>query len=125
MRVEVPKIFDVSIEREANHRIEMVVRGNIDSGTVMEFDYHLGDALQRGVTWFIIDVSSVDHVSRAGALRLLMARDHARKAGGDLVIYGATPQVIEVFQFPGLDVPLKFVATREEAQAVLNGQASA
>ena len=124
MRIGTPMAFSVSIEGESNRRIEMVIRGDIDSGTVMEFDYHLVDALQRGAAWFILDLSSVDQVSRAGVMRLLMARDHACQAGGDLVIHGANPQMMEVFQLPGLDVPLKFVATREEAQAVLSGQAS-
>ena len=111
--------FGVSIERESNQRIHLAVHGGIDSLTVMDFDFHLNDALNRGAVWILVDLSSVDHVSSVGVMRLQIARNQALNAGGDLVVLGAKPQVMEVFQHLAVDVQMIFVATKEEAWAVL------
>ena len=111
--------FGISIEEESKQRIHLAVQGGIDARTVMELDTHFNEALERGAVRFLVDLTSVDYVSSAGVMRLLMARDQAREAGGDLVVQGATRQVMEVFQLLGLDGHIRFVRTLEEARAVL------
>ena len=124
MEVELATPFGVSIERASNQRIRFAVWGRIDAQTIMDFDFHLNDAFDRGAVWILVDLSSVDYVSNVGFMRLLMACAQARKAGGDLVIQGATPEVAEGFRILALDTHLTFVATQEEAWKLLSGESS-
>ena len=124
MEVDKASLFGILIKQESNHRIHLSVQGSIDSLTIMDFDYCVNDSLQRGAVWILVDLSLVDSVSSVGVMRLLMARRQALKAGGDLVVQGAKPQVVEAFQHHGLNVQIVFVATQEEGWKLLSGKAS-
>ena len=116
--VGVANPFGISTERESNRIVHLAIQGGIDAHTVIELDDRLNRALDRGAVRFLVELSSVDYISSAGVMRLLMLRDQARDEGGDLVVVGARPRVIEIFHLLGLKDLIRLVATPEEAWAV-------
>ena len=115
--------FSLKVIDESNKQFHLAVRGGIDAATVVDFDEALNGGLKRGATWIIIDMTGVDYVSSSGVMRLLMADDQAREAGGQLVIYGTRSQVMGVFQLLEITERFNFLPTREEALAAAGPQA--
>ena len=111
--------FGLTVIEEADKKYHIAIRSGIDAGSVLDLDQTLNDAVERGASWIIIDMSEVDYVSSAGVMRLLVANDQATEAGGKLIVYGASNTVLEVFKLLEIGILITLVADRESALAAV------
>lgn len=60
-----------------------------------------------------IDLSEVPYVDSAGIGALIKAMQATKSGGGELIVYGITPPVMNVFESAGLSKFFKFMSVTE------------
>lgn len=69
----------------------------------------------------IIDLSHVEIMNSSGLGVLIMTRDAMNQVGGELIIVGLKPFMMELFQRMRLDLLFNVVGSIEEGQNLLGG----
>ena len=78
--------------------------GRLDSNTSPTLDKALGTQLQRGYTWLYVDMSDVEYIASSGLKVLVSAWRRARDSGGDVILSGLQPRLVEIFEMVGFDM---------------------
>jgi anti-sigma B factor antagonist len=106
---------------ESNQDGVVVLRvGNsrIDAGSAAEFRSALGAVVDRGVTRFVLDLSSVDFVDSTGLGALVSALKAAGRSGA-VVVAGAKDSVATLLRLTRMDKVFRTFPTPGEAAAAL------
>jgi Ca-activated chloride channel family protein len=105
LRAAAPEAADLNVATEVKgERGAVVVRlaGKLDAVTFVQVEETLNDLFRKGCFKLIVDLSSVQYISSAGAGVFIGARTQAEQHGGNVVLVSPTANVREVFELLGL-----------------------
>jgi anti-sigma B factor antagonist len=89
--------MDIDV-RNARERTIMRLGGDFISEPDQErFRHRLRELVTQGNKHFVIDLSHVQHINSCGLGSLICALTTVRKAGGDIALAGALPDVQAIF----------------------------
>jgi anti-anti-sigma factor len=91
------------------------VEGEIDAYTAGELEKRLSDLLAGGHSRLVLDASKMSFVSSAGLRAITFAQREAQQQGGEVRLFGLSPQVRRVFEMTGLDQVLHLSENSQEA----------
>jgi anti-sigma B factor antagonist len=85
------------------------VRGDLDLHTVPELELELGELLDRGALWLIVDLSAVLFIDSTSLGVLATAAKAAAARDGALVLVTDRPGTVKALTITGLDrlIPLR------------------
>jgi anti-sigma B factor antagonist len=85
------------------------VRGDLDLHTVPELELELGELLDRGALWLIVDLSAVLFIDSTSLGVLATAAKAAAARDGALVLVTDRPSTVKALTITGLDrlIPLR------------------
>lgn len=78
--------------------------GRLDSHSTQQLEMALNALLERGTAWLFVDLSSVDYIASSGLKVLVAAWRRARANGGDLILSGLQPRLVEIFEMVGFNM---------------------
>lgn len=97
------------------------VNGDLDASSSILLDKAIKEALTANNKIIIVDCMQLNYISSAG-LGVFMSYIEEFEANNiQLVIFGLSEKVKNVFKILGLDQLLNIVKTKEEAKAFVNG----
>ncbi len=107
--------FELSEESldEQTHLIG--VRGEVHVSTAPEFSERLNDAIARGKTGVVIDMTGVEFIDSTGLSVLLNALRRVTRQQGTLALAVSNPTVLRLFEITRLDSTFDILPTREAA----------
>ena len=80
-------------------KLTVKLEGRLDTMTAPELEAHLKDRLE-GISSLILDITGLSYISSAG-LRVLLSTQKVMNKQGRMVIRGASPEVMEIFDVTG------------------------
>jgi serine/threonine-protein kinase RsbW len=86
------------------HTAVITPSGRLDSNSSSRLEKVLSAQLQQGHTWLFVDMSAVEYIASSGLKVLVAAWRRARDNGGDVVLTGMQPRIIEIFEMVGFDM---------------------
>jgi anti-sigma B factor antagonist len=86
--------MDLSI-RQSEDRVLVALRGELDVADAASAAAALIALAARGCE-IVVDLASLDFIDSSGLAALVLARGHARQAGGDLLLAAPRQQVLRV-----------------------------
>jgi anti-sigma B factor antagonist len=99
----------------------IAVRGEIHMSTAPELSALLSDALGRGMTSLVLDLSEVEFIDSTGLSVLLNVLRRLTQRGGALAVVCTNPTVLRLFEITRLESTFDIVPTRAEAMARVDG----
>ncbi len=103
-------------EHQLGTGVVLEPQGRIDSSTSKSFEERLMQALDRGPTAVIVDLSNVEYVSSAGLRVLLVAAKKIKSAGNQLILCGLSSHIREVFDISGFSAIFVIVGGLDDAK---------
>jgi anti-sigma B factor antagonist len=94
------ELTDESLD-EATHLI--AVRGEVHVSTAPEFSERLNDAIAKGMTGVVIDMTNVEFIDSTGLSVLLNALRRVTRNQGSLALAVSNPTVLRLFEITRLD----------------------
>lgn len=88
----------------ANHAAVLRPSGRLDSNNSPRLETALTGQLKKGNMWLFVDMTDVDYIASNGLKVLVAAWRRAREAGGDVVLCGLQPRLVEIFEMVGFDM---------------------
>lgn len=85
------------------HRADVVVSGDVDTGTADALEEQLGRIIDAGARSIDLDLAGLDFIDSWGLRVLITVRDRAELLGGRLRITSATDQVCRLLKMTGLE----------------------
>jgi anti-sigma B factor antagonist len=105
----------ISTSVTENEIAQLEVDGEVDAHTARELDTALKNLLAQGHSRLVLDASQMGYISSAGLRVILFAHREATQLGGEVRLFGLTPQVRRVFAIAGFDELLRIADTYQEA----------
>jgi len=114
-----------TIEMKAlSEKIWMITpSGLLDDAQSKHLASVLGNQLDIGHRWLIVNMAGVEYVSSAGLKMLVTIWQRARDLKGDLVLAQTAPRVREVLEMIGLDLVFRLAETPDQARAYFASKA--
>jgi anti-sigma B factor antagonist len=97
------------------------VNGDLDASSSILLDKAIKDALASNIKIIIVDCTHLNYISSAGLGVFMSYIEEFEANDVQLVIFGLSEKVKNVFKILGLDQLLNIVKTKEEAKAFVNG----
>ena len=94
----------------------VTARGRLDQSLNPQLEQSLGELLDNGHQRFIIDLSDATYINSGGLRCLVTAWRRAREQGGDLVLYGLSNRLEEIFSLVGFDRVFQIYPSYDDAQ---------
>ncbi len=121
---ETDETLELRIERIEGVERGMLFRmsGYLDGFNVAFFSKQVEKVVRRGYLFLSFDLKDIRYVSSRGIgvfssfLKILRAR------GGDILLFGIRPRILEVFRILGVFEYFTICGTREEASAVFRNK---
>jgi anti-sigma B factor antagonist len=111
--------FDLT-EEDLDERTHVIaVRGEIHVTTAPEFSRRLNEAIARGKTSVVLDLSAVEFIDSTGLSVLLNGLRRVTRAQGRLALVCANPTVLRLFEITKLDTTFDIRQSREDAIAAV------
>jgi anti-sigma B factor antagonist len=110
-----PSQFDLTEEPLDATTLLIAVKGEIHSTTAPEFSERLNDAIARGNTSVVLDLTSVEFIDSTGLSVLLNGLRRLTRVRGRMVIACANPTVLRLFEITRLDATFEILASCDEA----------
>ena len=98
---------------EQTHLI--AVRGEVHVSTAPEFSERLNDAIAKGKTGVVIDMTDVEFIDSTGLSVLLNALRRVTRQQGSLALVVSNPTVLRLFEITRLDSTFDIAPTRQDA----------
>jgi len=89
--------------------------GKLDAVQSRDLAVVLGQILDAGQRWLLLDMSEVDYISSGGFKALVSAWQRAHALKGDLILVMLTPRVREVMEMIGLDLVFSIADSTDHA----------
>ena len=109
--------FELHEESAASGTHVMNVRGEIHVSTAPRFAQRLQEAIDRGNTQIVLDLSGVEFIDSTGLSVLLNGLRRINQLHGRLALVCANPTVLRLFQITSLDETFEIFAERPAAFA--------
>ena len=87
---------------EDAHSIVLVLRGEVDLGSVTQLEHALVDAVSRERSRIVIDLAEVEFIDSMGLAALYHAQRHADENGHSLILRHAPRQARKLFELVGV-----------------------
>ena len=113
--------FDLSEEDSASGTHVINVRGEIHVQTAPRFAQRLSDAIDRGNTSIVLDLSGVEFIDSTGLSVLLTGLRQVVQAHGRMALVCANPTVLRLFEITSLDETFDIFPGRAQAFAHVQG----
>ncbi|MEK7485062.1 MAG: STAS domain-containing protein [Planctomycetota bacterium] len=107
--------FQIKVETKGGIAL-VKVGGYLDAKTFEQMEEALNKLFESSHYKIIIDLSSVDYISSAGAGVFIGAISTAQENEGNIILLNPTDNVKEVFDLLGLSQIFKFASGLEEAK---------
>ena len=115
--------FELS-EEDVDARTHVIaIAGEIHVSTAPRFSVLLDDAIGRGKTMVVLDLSAVDFIDSTGLSVLLNGLRHVTRQRGHMALVCTNPTVLRLFQITKLDATFDIHPTREEALSAVRSAA--
>lgn len=95
---------------------ELIVIGEVDASSSIHLDNSLSEALSNN-SKIIVDLSKLEYISSAGLGVFMSYLQQIESDSIQLVLFGLSEKVLEVFQILGLDQLMEIRASKAEALA--------
>ena len=106
------------IEESLDEQTHLIaVRGEVHVSTAPEFSERLNDAIAKGMTGVIIDMTNVDFIDSTGLSVLLNALRRVTRNQGALALAVSNPTVLRLFEITRLDSTFDIAPDRDAAIA--------
>ena len=99
---------------------QIAVAGEIDAGSSIYLDNALKEAMENNETKIIVDLSELSYISSAGLGVFISHLEEFNQNNIQLVLFGITESVRQVFDILGLEKLLTIVDTQQEALEAFN-----
>jgi len=109
--------FELSEEDVDDRTHVIAIAGEIHVSTAPRFSVLLDDAIGRGKTAVVLDLSAVDFIDSTGLSVLLNGLRRVTRADGKLALVVTNPTVLRLFEITKLDSTFDIQSSREEAVA--------
>jgi anti-sigma B factor antagonist len=100
--------------KEKDHDI-LVLEGEIDASNSVELDERIQEMLENGTGKILVDGRALDYISSAGLGVFMSYLDEFEEKKIQLVIFGLSEKVHQVFIILGLNQLIPIKSTKEEA----------
>jgi anti-sigma B factor antagonist len=114
---------DFSIAHETiGDEVELIrVSGFLDAHTFEKLEESINNLFSQGRYKVVVDLSSVNYISSAGAGVFIAALSESEENGGKVVLVSPTKGVLDVFDLLGLTQLFSIASDRQEAVAAVQG----
>ncbi|MCA9997593.1 MAG: STAS domain-containing protein [Anaerolineales bacterium] len=107
-------------QKELDHQIWLVgAKGRLDQMLTPELEKTLNALLSAHQFRLIIDLSQAIYINSGGLRCLVTAWRRTRQQQGNLILFGLTPRLHEIFAMVGFDQVFIIVPTQQQAVAQL------
>ena len=111
--------FELS-EEDLDDRTHIIaVSGEIHVSTAPDFSRLLNDAIGRGKTAVVLDLSDVEFIDSTGLSVLLNGLRRVTRAHGRMALIVTNPTVLRLFQITRLDSTFDIAGSRAGALAIV------
>ncbi|MCP4460488.1 MAG: STAS domain-containing protein [Cytophagales bacterium] len=110
-------MVDIKTTKE-NDICKIVAVGEVDASSSIELDNAMKSAFETEKK-IIVDLSGLEYISSAG-LGVFVSHLEDIRSGINLVLFGLSPSVLQVFELLGLPQLIQIASTEEEALNKLN-----
>ena len=117
--------FELAEESLDDQTHLIAVRGEVHVSTAPEFSERLNDAIAKGMTGVVIDMTNVDFIDSTGLSVLLNALRRVTRQQGSLALAVSNPTVLRLFEITRLDSTFDIAPDREAAIAKVRRDQSA
>lgn len=107
--------FELSEESLDDSTHLIAVRGEVHVSTAPEFSERLNDAIAKGKTGVVIDMTDVEFIDSTGLSVLLNALRRVTRQQGALALAVSNPTVLRLFEITRLDSTFDIAPTRQDA----------
>ena len=109
-------------EEDLDRRTQVIsVGGEIHVSTAPEFQRRLDEAISRGKTAVVLDLSGVEFIDSTGLSVILNGLRRVTRQRGRMALVCTNPTVLRLFEITRLDSTFDIHASREEALASVRG----
>ncbi len=112
-------------EEKDGDRLTLFLQGHLDTVTAPAFESRILTLIDEGAERILVDCSDVEYVNSAGLKSFLLAAKRLDAKGGKFVLCGLRPNVMMIFETIGFDRIMTISPTREEANRLMDGEATA
>ncbi len=113
--------FELSEEDSASGTHVINVSGEIHVQTAPRFSQRLSDAIDKGNTSIVLDLSAVEFIDSTGLSVLLSGLRQVVQAHGRMALVCANPTVLRLFEITSLDETFDIFPGRAAAFAHVQG----
>ncbi len=114
--------FELSDEHSPSGTHIINVRGEIHVQTAPRFAQRLAEAIDKGNTAIVLDLSAVEFIDSTGLSVLLNGLRQVVAAHGRMAIVCANPTVLRLFEITSLDETFDIFPSRPEAFAYVQAR---
>ncbi len=111
--------MELLIQNEDNFHIISII-GDLDASSSVIFDNALEEAISAKATNILIDCSELNYISSPGIGAFTSRLEECKQNNIQLVLYGMSPKIENVFKILGLDQLIVIKKTKEEAKIYAN-----
>jgi anti-anti-sigma factor len=101
----------------------IAVTGRIDGLNSPEIQRVLDDLILAGARTLLFDITGVHYVSSAGLRVFISTQKTLKKVGGEIILFGMTAPVFEIFKISGLLSLFRMAASKEDVPGLVLGDA--
>jgi anti-anti-sigma factor len=110
-------MFEYTLSDEASCK-HFLASGRIDALSAAEIQAVFNSLILEGTRILLVNLSGVNYVSSAGLRIFISAHKQMKKVGGEILLTGLTPQVLDIFKISGLDKLFRMVSGPEHVTAL-------
>lgn len=103
-------------------KVHLILNGNLDTYTSPDFQSHINSLIHSGTVYLIFNCSGLSYISSTGIGAFTAFLKHLKQKNGDMVLYGITGRVMEIFQILGFAKFFKVASNLDEALRLLKGE---
>ncbi len=112
--------MQISSDSEEGNYI-ITIDGDVDASSSIRLDEAIGKAVEEGQQQILIDCRNLNYISSAGLGVFMSYLEELKAKSIQMVLFGLSEKVSNVFNLLGLDQLLNIKHTKEQAKQQLNG----
>lgn len=107
------------IDKKEDGFVVFELRGRLDTAHYLEVEKRLNEAVVKGNSRIIVDLTSVDYISSSGLRVLLLILKKVKELDGNIVLFGLNENLKEVFEISGFNKFFSISDSYDGAKAAL------
>ena len=97
----------------------LTLTGRFDHQQIPKLEQSLTAAVHTPAACVLVDMTGVTYINSGGMRVLVSAWRKSHKRGGDLILAGLSPRILELFEMVGFDNIFKIFPIRKAGEAAL------